>query len=69
MTWAKFKNFLSENLEDDWAFANSIYSEFRQNSQYQAEYLLDWAAHFKHLQSILLEYDPVRASTKPTMLR
>ena len=31
--------------------------------------MLDWAAHLEHLQSILLEYDPVGAPTKPTMLR
>ena len=31
--------------------------------------MLDWTAHLEHLQSILLEYDPIRASTKTTMLR
>lgn len=31
--------------------------------------VLDCAAHFKHLQSILLEYDPTRALRKPTMLK
>ena len=31
--------------------------------------MLDWAAHLEHLQSILLEYNPVGAPTKPTMLR
>ena len=29
----------------------------------------DWAAHLEYLQSILLEYDPVGAPTKPTMLK
>ena len=29
--------------------------------------MLDWAAYLKHLQSILLEYDPVGAQTKSTM--
>ena len=69
MTWAEFKDFLRKNLGDDWAFANSIYSKFRRDSQYQAESVLDWAAHLEHLQSILLEYDPVGAPTEPTMLR
>ena len=69
MTWAEFKDFLRKNLGDDRAFANSICSKFRRDSQYQAESVLDWAAHLKHLQSILLEYDPVGAPTKPTMLR
>ena len=31
--------------------------------------MLEWAAHLKHLQSILLAYDPVGAPAKPTMLR
>ena len=69
MRWAKFKDFLRKNLGDDWAFANSIYSKFRRDSQYQAESVLDWAAHLEHLQSILLKYDPVGAPTELTMLR
>ena len=69
MTWAKFKDFLKKNLEDDRVFANSICSKFRQDSHYQAKWVLDWAAYLEHLQSILLEYDPVGAPTKPTMLR
>ena len=69
MTWAEFKDFFRKNLGDDRAFANSICSKFRRDSQYQAESVLDWAAHLEHLQSILLEYDPVGAPTEPTMLR
>ena len=69
MTWAKFKDFFRKNLGDDQAFANSICSKFRRDSQYQAESVLDWAAHLEHLQSILLEYDPVGAPTEPIMLR
>ena len=69
MTWAEFKDFLRKNLGDDRAFANSICSKFRRDSQYQAESVLDWAAHLEHLQSILLEYDSVGAPTEPTMLR
>ena len=69
MTWAEFKDFLRKNLGDNWAFANSICSKFRRDSQYQAKFVLDWAAHLEHLQSILLEYDPVGAPTELTMLR
>ena len=29
--------------------------------------MLEWAAHFEHLQSILLAYDPVVAPAKPTI--
>ena len=31
--------------------------------------MLEWATHLKHLQSILLEYDPIRVPSKPTMLK
>ena len=31
--------------------------------------MLDWATYLEQLQSILLEYNPVRALTKPTILR
>ena len=67
--WAEFKDFFRKNLEDDWTFANSIYSKFRQNSQNQVKSVLNWAAHIEHLQSMLLEYDPVGAPTKLTMLK
>ena len=69
MTWAEFKKFLRKNLEDDRAFANSICSKFRRDSQYQAKSVLDWAAYLKHLQFILLEFNPVGALTKPIMLK
>ena len=69
MTWEEFKDFLRKNLGDDRAFANSILSQFRRVSQHQQESVLEWAAHLKHLQSILLAYDPVGAPAEPTMLR
>ena len=69
MTWAEFKDFTRKNLEDDRAFANSICSKFRRDSQYQAKSVLDWTAHLEQLQSILLEYNPVGAPIKPTILR
>ena len=49
MTWAKLKDFLKKNLEDDRAFTNSIYTKFRRDSQYQAEFKLDWAAYLEYL--------------------
>ena len=69
MTGAEFKEFLRENLRDYRAFANSICSKFRRDSQYQAKSMFDWTAHLEHLQSILLKYDLVGASTKSTILR
>ena len=47
MTWAEFKDFLRKNLRNDWAFANSICSKFRQDFQYQAESMLEWATHLE----------------------
>ena len=69
MMWAKFKALLRKNLGNDRAFANSIPSKFRRDSQYQAECVLQWTAHLERLQSIFLEYNPVGAPTKPIMLR
>ena len=69
MTWDEFKDFFKKNLGDDRAFANSICSKFRQDTQYQAESVLDLAAHPEHLQSILLEYNSIGAPTKPSILR
>ena len=69
MTWVEFKDFLQKNLGDDWAFTNSICSQFRRVCQYQQKSVLDWAAYLKYLQSIFLEYDPIEAPTKLMMLR
>ena len=44
-------------------------TRFKRVSQHQQESMLEWAAHLKHLQLILLAYEPVRAPAKPTMLR
>ena len=69
ITWVEFKSFLWTNLGDNRAFADSIRSKFRRDSQYQTESVLDWATHLKHLQSILIEYDLAGAPGEPTMLR
>ena len=69
MTWKEFKDFFRKNLGDDWVFVNSIFSQFRRVSQYQQKLLLEWAAHLKYLQLILLAYNPIGALAKPTMLR
>ena len=69
MTWVKFNNFLKMNLGDNWAFTNSICSNVKRDSQYQAEFVLHWAAHLEHLKSIFLKDYLVRAPIKPTMVR
>ena len=68
MTWGEFKDFLRTNLGDDRAFANSILSQFRRVSQHQQESVLEWTAHFEHLQSILLAYDSIGAQLNPQCL-
>ena len=68
VTWAEFKSFFQTNLGDSRAFADDICSKFRRDFQYQAEFVLDWAAYLEHLKSILLEYDLARALGEPIML-
>ena len=69
MTWAELKDLLKNNLGNDWGFANSICSKFGQDSQSQAEFVLDWVAHLDHLQSILLKYNLVGTLTEPILLK
>ena len=33
------------------------------------EKVYDWASHLEHLQSILIEFDPLAAPTESTMVR
>lgn len=49
MMLAEFKKFLQKNFEDNRAFANSIYSKFKRDFQYQLKPMLDWAAYLKYL--------------------
>ncbi len=43
--------------------------KIRQDSQYQQEELLDWAAHLEHLQAVLKEFNPTSALNKTTLIR
>ena len=45
------------------------FNQFKRVSKHQQESVLEWAAHLKHLQSILLAYNSVRASAKLTMFK
>ena len=69
ITWTEFKAFLRKNLGESKSFVDSIWRKFKRDSQYQLEKVYDWASHLEHLQSILLEYDPVAAPTEVTMVR
>ena len=51
------------------SFVDSIWKKLKRDSQYQLEEVYDWASHLKHLQSILIEFDPVAAPTESTMVR
>ncbi len=57
MTWNKFKAFLRKSLGESNAFVGHVWSKLRGDTQHQLEEVQDWAAHLKHLQSILLEFD------------
>ena len=51
------------------SFVNSIWKKLKRDSQYQLEEVYDWASHLEHLQSILIEFDPLAAPTESTMVR
>ena len=69
ITWVEFKAFLQKNLGESKSFVNSIWKKLKKDSQYQLEEIYDWASHLKHLQSILIEFDPIAAPTEFTMVR
>ena len=57
LSWEEFKTFLRQILGESDAFVGNVWSKMRSDSQHQLEEVQDWAAHLKHLQSILLEFD------------
>ena len=69
ITWEEFKIFRRRNLGDSQAFVNSYWAKIKRDSQYQQEDVLDWAAHLKHMQAILLEFDSVAAPNEDTMIQ
>ncbi len=48
---------MRKSLEESNAFVGHVWSKLKRDAQYQLEEVRDWAAHLKHLQSILLEFD------------
>ena len=68
ITWSDFKTFFQKDLGSSQAFIDNIWSKFRRDSQYQLEEARDWASHFQHLQSILLEFDFIRTPDELTMI-
>ena len=69
ITWVEFKVFPPKNLEESRSFIDSIWSKLKKDLQYQLEEVLEWAAHFKHLQSILTEFDSIGAPTETTIIQ
>ena len=57
LSWEEFKTFLKQSLGESDAFVGNAWCKMRSDSQHQLEEVQDWAAHLKHLQSILLEFD------------
>ena len=50
-------------------FVDNIWKQLQKNSQYQLNKVYDWASHFKHLQSILIEFDLAVIPTELTMAK
>ena len=69
ITWSEFKTFLWKDFGNSQAFIDNIWSKFRKDSQYQLEETQDLVLHLQHLQSILAEFDTVRAPNESTMIR
>ena len=65
----EFKAFLQKNLRKSKSFVNSIWKKLKRNSQYQLNKVYNWASQFKHLQSILLEFDSVAVLMEVTLIR
>ena len=68
ITWSEFKAFLGKDLRSSQVFIDSIWSKFRWDSQYQLEKAQDWISYLQHLQSILLEFDPIWTPNKLTII-
>ena len=61
--------FLCKSLGDPQAFVNTYWAKIKQDSQYQLEKVLDWAAHLKHLRVVLKEFDPTAVPFQETLIR
>ena len=60
---------MRKNLRESKSFVDSIWKKLKRDSQYQLEELYNWALHLKHLQSILIEFDPAAAPTESKIVR
>lgn len=68
-SYVKFMAFLRKNLGDFRAFIDIIWSRVKHDSQYQLEEAQDWASHFEHLESILLEFGADGAPKESDLIR
>ena len=69
ITWTEFKVFLQKNLGKSKSFIDNIWKKLKRDFQYQVEEVYNCASHLKYLQFILMEFDPVTAPTKSTIVR
>ncbi len=60
--------FLQKALGDSRAFVDSYWTKIRQDSQYQQEKVLDWAAYLEYLQAMLKKFDPTGAPNETTLI-
>ena len=69
VTWDEFKAFLRRSLSDSQAFVDAYWRKIKRDSQYQLEEVLNWAAHLKHLEAVLREFDLAATPNKEIMIR
>ena len=58
-----------QSLGDFQVFVDTYWGKIKRDSQYQLEEVLDWAAHQKHLQVVLQEFDSAATPNKEIMIR
>ena len=57
ISWEGFKAFFCQSLGESKAFVDTIWSTIRKDYQHQFEEVMNWAAHFEHLQTVLQEFN------------
>ena len=48
---------------------DTIWSNIKQDSQYQLKEVQDWASHLEHLHSILVKFDTNKALVKSSLIQ
>ena len=68
ISWKRFKAFIRQSLSKSEVFVNTIWSTIRKDSHHQLEEVMDWAAHLKHLHTILHKFNANAVILKPVLI-